>query len=371
MKINYFCLGKSKIFTSLIMLTNKEVLAEFSRYFNIKHARDIMHGSATLELPTLQEPQLVQLINDSKELFINEDILLKITSPCIVVGDLHGHVLDLFRIIALNGLPDFKTYLFLGDIVDRGEFSLETLELILLLKVCYPNTVFVIRGNHEFSSLCSDNGFQNEINSAYPQSNIYSNFMDIFAYLPLAAIIDGDYLCVHGGIGPTVKSIEQILMTQRPIDDYNNEFIKSVLWSDPSDIIQYFHPSRRGTGYFFGEDALKKFLKENNMKILIRGHECVTQGVIIKFHDTLVTVFSASNYCGTTGNQAGIMNIKSKGKYEIQRFKPLRYITRDSTRFYSFPPDEIKVDKPEEPNLESSQCKSKFKFRVPTLPKRK
>lgn len=146
-------------------------------------------------------------------------------------------------------------------------------------------------------------------------------------------------------------------------------FYKEILWSDPSDIIQYYQ-SQRGTGYFFGEDALKNFPVENKLKALNRGHECVNQGVYIRIHESLVTIFSASNYCGIAGNQAGIMYIKSRGKYEIQRFMPLKYLKRSKTIFYSFPVDKIIIVK-EESFREAANAPEHIRFRIPILPRRK
>lgn len=364
------------------MLTSEEILASFSPYFDSRVLNEISHGLGALELPIVHEQSLIHLIKEVKKIFAAEDAILHVQSPCIVIGDLHGHLLDLLRVIAQNGLPDKVKYLFLGDIVDRGEFSLETLILIITLKHLYPDNVYVIRGNHEFSLLCTQMGFLAEINSTYKNSLIYSVFMELFSYMPVAAIINKQILCVHGGIGPEINSLDQIAAIQRPLEDYNQVIVNALLWSDPSDIIKFFHPSQRGMGYLFGETGLKTFLAENHMKVLIRGHECVTEGLDFKFNNELITVFSASNYCGSTGNTAGVLMVRANSSFQVQKYQPLPYIKREKVNFKPLPmviqpeikksdntvtlklklPTIIKSQPPERPPSKSSSPQLKFGF---------
>ena len=290
---------------------------------------DYANGRLPLELPHLDKNDLMRLIGKAKSLFEVEPNLIDIKSPCSIVGDIHGHILDLFRILKTQGLPDKRKYVFLGDLVDRGEFSVETITLVYLLKVLWPSNVLIIRGNHEFNFLAYNGGFMGSVMEEYGDMGIYMAFMKSFSYIPLALRIDGVMLCVHGGIGPSIFSIKQIMQLQRPIDDFGNETLDSLLWSDPSEEVNQFVASTRGTGYFFGEEVLEEFLDLSDLKMLIRGHECVMSGCELKFNSKCMTVFSASNYCGNVCNMSSVVNVKSYMDYDIVRFKPIPYLYKN------------------------------------------
>ncbi len=157
--------------------------------------------------------------------FLEEPTVVRVASPVVIVGDLHGHVLDLIRILQYSGHPPKTKYLFLGDTIDRGEFSLETIILILLFKIVYPNDITLIRGNHEFSQLCNHSGFGEEVRATYYEPLALSNFFTVFSVIPLAAVIDDSTLCIHGGIGPDIHSLQDIEKISRPIFDLITEFI--------------------------------------------------------------------------------------------------------------------------------------------------
>ncbi|OHS94085.1 Ser/Thr protein phosphatase [Tritrichomonas foetus] len=310
-----------------------KILSHFLRY-SIEQLDDIACLRQRLVLPNIPPSTIDQILRESLLLFKNEPSMLTLKGPIIVVGDLHGHLLDLLRIIQSQGLPSEKNqYLFLGDIVDRGEFSFETAIMILLLKLIYPSDVFLIRGNHEFYQMGQQFGFFTEITDNFPGTDIFFDFMKTFSQIPISAIINDSFFCVHGGIGPNIFSRLQFENIQRPIVEFNDPMITSILWSDPSDSVADFQPSKRGSGYFFGQNPLETFLKDTNTKAMIRGHECVTQGVKKMFDDKVITVFSASNYCGYSANNSGILKI---GKSDVMKtiiFDPYRYIKRKEALF--------------------------------------
>lgn len=278
--------------------------------------------------PTISPSQVTHLTSICEEIFKNEPVQLSVPAPCYVVGDLHGHFLDLLRILKKYGLPPDTTYLFLGDLVDRGSFSLETIMLIMVLKVKFPNNIFLIRGNHEFDDLCLRSGFYQELKQLYPTVDVYQNFSNMFSYIPISAVVAEKTLCIHGGIGPTLYSNRQLLELKRPITDFGDPIIDSVLWSDPVDNIENFEPSSRGSGYFFGASATQEFLNSTKMSRLIRAHECINDGAHHKFDKALITVFSASNYCGLINNLSAVVHITGPDDYEIITQPPLPYLIR-------------------------------------------
>ena len=292
--------------------------------------------SATMVLPSVPSSLIKSICADVGDLFREEQCLLELRAPCIIVGDLHGHILDLYRVFKEFGLPDKIPYVFLGDLVDRGEFSLETVILVFLLKLNFPDNVYLIRGNHEFELLSGNCGFAKQINDHYDDfSEVFEAFCITFSFIPLGCLIDGSTLCLHGGLGPGVFSLSQFRKQERPINDFADDFVNSVLWSDPQEGLQGFAPSNRGTGFFFGRDAAKEFLEANNIKTIVRGHECVRPGIQWMFDNSVVTVFTASNYCGLMGNNAGVLEVKEKDVFESHSYPPLPYLKRDAAIFKS------------------------------------
>lgn len=287
----------------------------------------------SLILPILPLNFVNQLVENVTNIFKYEPTLLNIYSPVTIVGDLHGHLLDLFRILKTCGSPEARKFLFLGDIVDRGEFSVETVILIYLLKICWPKNVYIIRGNHEFQYLSSQCGFLAQLSVVYGDNLIFGNFMKSFSYMPLAAIIDSTALCVHGGLSPALSSVAQIRKIQRPFDYFgDDQVIDGILWSDPSTYVEDYQTSPRGTGYLFSEKNVKKFLQENHLKYIIRGHECVPEGININF-DSVITVFSASNYCGIVKNDGAILNFKKNGTFDKKVLPKMQYMLRGYAMF--------------------------------------
>jgi predicted phosphodiesterase len=192
------------------------IFQEASAYFDIliesisKDLDDVSEGILKLTLPHISISFLSSFLKEMKRIFEQEPTLLELDGSFVVVGDLHGHFLDLCRIFKTFQYPNTFKYVFLGDIVDRGEFSFETIFFILLLKYFYPTSIYLIRGNHEFQNICSHYGFFAEIENLYPKENIFDLFIDIFDVLPLAALLQQKFLCLHGGICPELMSLDQL-----------------------------------------------------------------------------------------------------------------------------------------------------------------
>ena len=288
--------------------------------------------SKILKLPLVPKEILFELITAVTEIFKKEPNIVPVPPNTIVVGDLHGHILDLFRIIRRFHLPPMKSYVFLGDYVDRGEFSTETITLVYVLKVLYPTRVFLIRGNHEFAEMCMYSGFIYEIDSVYTSSDVGEAFIDSFSFMPLAANIDDYAICLHGGLGEKFKSLEQLAAIERPIIDYNDPVVSECLWSDPSRDICGLEPSPRGLGFLFGQSVTEAFLRNNKKDILVRGHQCVEMGIEKVHNEKLITVFSASRYCDCNFNHMGVLLVKYK-QYEEFTFPPLPYLRRPEVQF--------------------------------------
>jgi protein phosphatase len=299
-------------------------------------------SNSRLTLPRFPPECVAEICDDAKRIFTDEPTLLELSSPLVVVGDIHGQLLDLVRIFQETGRPPITRYLFLGDVVDRGEFSLECVLTLFVLKVLHRSHVLLIRGNHEFESSAREFGFQAELCRVYPNVDLLSVFCDVFAYLPLAATIDRQTFCIHGGIGPTLVSLSQIRSIERPIYSLESELLRGMLWSDPSEDVNEFSDSTRGTGFQFGRSPLFRFLRETGLLRIIRAHECVQTGISKIFDKRCITVFSASNYCGRRNNYSAVLRVNSETGDDALVFPPIDFIPRACTAFKEFPlPDNI------------------------------
>ena len=294
---------------------------------------DYVSGKTRLTFPIVPQSLLESLCTRLTDIFRKEPVVLDLPHTFAIVGDLHGHILDLLRILKNNGFPPERNYLFLGDIVDRGEFSVESITLVYLMKLLWPSNVFLIRGNHEFAEMSQRCGFSAELLNLYQTTTVESAFLESFAWMPLGAVLDNTVLCIHGGIGPSFKRIDQLRTTQRPLHNFGDEPATTVLWSDPLTSRPGFHPSSRGSGYFFGCDVLLTFLKESKLTAIVRGHECVEHGVDVIGGGKLITVFSASFYCGDRPNRSGLLLLMPNGEREAETYPPLPYFERDHAHF--------------------------------------
>jgi protein phosphatase len=199
--------------------------------------------------------------------------------------------------------------------------------LIFLLKIVYPTHIYVIRGNHEFESVCS--GFQHEIAQIYDKpAELFKAFISSFSVLPFGAVVDQLTICVHGGIGPALASIESIRAIVRPVTTFSTPEIRALVWSDPSTATAEFEDSPRGSGSLFGESALLAFLERSGAARLLRAHQHIPDGCMTLFDDRLVSIFSASNYCGTSGNAGAAMMLSADGEDFVKSFQALAYPRR-------------------------------------------
>ncbi|MEW5297871.1 MAG: hypothetical protein WDW36_001050 [Sanguina aurantia] len=231
------------------------------------------------------------------------DIPIAAEEHFTVCGDVHGQFYDLLNIFALNGMPSDKNpYLFNGDFVDRGSFSVEIMLTLMALKVLHPSGLHLARGNHESKSMNKIYGFEGEVKAKY-SVQMADLFRETFCALPLAHCLAAKVLVVHGGLfqqdNVTLDDLRQIDRFREPPED---GLMCDVLWSDPSPLPGRT-PSKRGVGLSFGPDVTKQFLDANGLELLVRSHEVKEEGYEIEHDGKLVTIFSAPNYCDQMGNK--------------------------------------------------------------------
>eukprot|EP00347_Sterkiella_histriomuscorum_P000279 403376488 len=256
----------------------------------------------------IKESEVKALCNRAKEILIQESNVQNIESPVTICGDIHGQFHDLIELFQVGGECPDTNYLFMGDFVDRGNSSVETFLLLLALKVRYPERITLIRGNHESRQITQVYGFYDECLRKYGSVNVWRYCTEIFDYLALAAIIDNKIFCVHGGLSPSISTLDEIRTLDRKQEVPHDGAMCDLMWSDPDEITGW-SVSPRGAGYLFGGDIVDKFNHQNSIDLICRAHQLVMEGYKSMFNDTLVTVWSAPNYCYRCGNVAAILEL--------------------------------------------------------------
>mmetsp|Transcript_25926 Transcript_25926/g.53196 ORF Transcript_25926/g.53196 Transcript_25926/m.53196 type:complete len:338 (+) Transcript_25926:84-1097(+) len=257
-----------------------------------------------------------------KPVLLRECNVKPVPVPVTVVGDVHGQVFDLLEMFRIGGPVPHTNYLFLGDYVDRGPFSVETIVLLALLKLSHPERITLLRGNHESRQITQVYGFYAECVRKYGDASVWQYVTELFDYLPIAASIGGSLLAVHGGLSPSIHHLDQIRLLDRFSEIPHDGPLADLMWSDPDPDKTGFVISPRGAGYVFGQDVAEKFLHVNQLSHIVRAHQLCMAGYQVLFDDTLSTVWSAPNYCYRFGNIASILEVSEEGSRFFNVFGP-------------------------------------------------
>lgn len=288
----------------------------------------------TVGIPRIPDSTILDLCHRVVEILKSKPTILELNAPIYIVGDLHGNLLDLLRILIFSRTPPTSRFLFLGDYVDRGQFSLEIVALLFALVCAYPNHVYLLRGNHEFEHVNQNYGFQKECQEQRGGLELWTEVNTAFSYLPLLAIINDQIFCVHGGISPQITSLKSLLRIKRPIVQYDkDDLVCDLVWSDPSSETPDFVRSNRGSGVTFGTTSIQEFFKNTKMRHIIRAHQCVALGIERFDGDHVYTVFSCSNYVDSNGNKCGLLFITPNNQIQSFSLPTIKPLDRASALF--------------------------------------
>ncbi|CAG9530648.1 unnamed protein product [Cercopithifilaria johnstoni] len=292
--------------------------------------------------------EIREILLQGAQIFLEEPTLLEVPLPCVVYGDIHGQYSDLHRWFNLNGWPSQVRSVFLGDFVDRGSHGIEVVALLTALKIRFPKNIFLCRGNHEEESLNRAYSFYEEVCARFSGNldgkdgrALYPYFRILFNNLPLAVLIGGRILGMHGGIGPRLTSLQAIREIRRPLQEFEVGSLQcDLVWSDPDtspDRTGFRSNFEReplyGIGQLFASDTVQNLCNTLGIDMLIRGHQAPLHGYALFSNGCMLTLFSAPGYKGTSNSDINIgasleistsMNITIKQIQVTEKFRQKR-----------------------------------------------
>eukprot|EP00111_Clytia_hemisphaerica_P020607 TCONS_00060720-protein len=273
--------------------------------------KQLLDVQKTQRQAAITETNIRLLCMKAREVFLEESNLTEV------------QFLDLLRHFEQVGFPgsNDNKYIFLGDYVDRGQYSLETICLLLCYKLKYPKQMFLLRGNHECASINRIYGFYDECKRRY-NIKLWKTFTDCFNCLPMAGVVENTIFCVHGGLSPDFQHLDQIRNFERPSDIPDFGLMNDLLWSDPDEDITGWGENDRGVSWTFGGDIVNSFLKKNNFSLVARAHQVIEDGYQFFQKRKLVTLFSAPNYCGEFDNAGATMFVSDELVCSFSILKP-------------------------------------------------
>ncbi|KAL6575541.1 Serine/threonine-protein phosphatase PP2A-2 catalytic subunit [Orobanche hederae] len=307
-----------------------------------------------MQCKPLSESEVRALCEKAKEILMEESNVQPVKSPVTICGDIHGQFHDLAELFRIGGKCPDTNYLFMGDYVDRGYYSVETVTLLVALKVRYPQRITILRGNHESRQITQVYGFYDECLRKYGNANVWKIFTDLFDYFPLTALVrktffliavleflddtfdvsimgwffslffdpvESEIFCLHGGLSPSIETLDNIRNFDRVQEVPHEGPMCDLLWSDPDDRCGW-GISPRGAGYTFGQDISEQFNHTNNLKLIARAHQLVMEGYNWAHEQKVVTIFSAPNYCYRCGNMASILEVDDCREHTFIQFEP-------------------------------------------------
>ena len=269
----------------------------------------------------LKSEEIIFIINKCKEIISKEDNIQEVSCPVTVCGSIHGQFFNLIELFRLGGRIPYTNYIFLGNYINWGYYSIETLSLLLCLKIRYPKRINLIRGNQESKQLTQCYGFYDECIRKYGSPQEWKYFIDLFNYLPLGVLIEDKILCLHSGLSPLINNLDDIRTVDRTQDiDLIDGVISHLLWNKPDNNYIGFIPFSKGAGFVFGENVSKKFCRINCLDKIIRTSSSIPTGYEFLHNNIICSITSCPNFLYRCGNEGAIMEIDEDMNYNFYKF---------------------------------------------------
>ncbi|KAJ7608340.1 Metallo-dependent phosphatase-like protein [Roridomyces roridus] len=267
-----------------------------------------------LQSPVPRNSEIRYICHAAREVLLAEPSLLELAAPVKIVGDVRGQFFDLLRLFGQFGYPGAVNYLFLGGFVsDIRPHSVKqgfnTLLLLLCFKIKYPKNFFLLRGNHEFAW-------------ASRVSHMWSTLIDVFNSLPIAAIIGSKIFCVHGGLSPSLSSLDDIRNIQGPTEVPESGLLHDLLWSNPSESSPDWERDGHNLSYHFGNRVIDRFLNQHDLAFMCRAHVALHRGYKFWNGRKLVSIFSAPMYREGSNNRGACMVVSEDLSCNFELLKP-------------------------------------------------
>lgn len=251
-----------------------------------------------------------QICQKVTSIFLSESSVISLSAPINICGDIHGQFHNLLRVFEIGGLPPRSKYLFLGDYVDRGDRSVEVILLLFGLKIKFPDHIFLLRGNHETAEMAESFGFADECMKKLNR-HMLNSFLRVFDALPIGAVVEKRFFCVHGGLSPHLRYLRDIKAIRRPSLVSDHALLNDLLWSDPDPNISEWGPSTRGSTVTWGIQAVIGFFQRTGLTHIIRGHQVARDGFEYPFsgNTKVITIFTASGPGSVNGDRSAFISI--------------------------------------------------------------
>ena len=253
-----------------------------------------------------------------QQAFMKEAPLLELEAPLVICGTLVGCMDQLRHIFSTCGDPPSSKYLFLGNYVNRGKNSIDTLTLLLLYKRAYPDQVYLLRGKQETASISRLYGLFDECKRKLDRWT-WKNFIEMFNCMPFAALIQGRILCVPSGLSPYLK-LEQLRSIRRPCDVSDEGLLCDLLWAFFDADCRSWEEGDQSIQLSYGPDVLEQFLQQTQLERIICSARVLEEGHQ-SFQDKLVELFSASNYCNEFGNAGAVLLLDEKLEHRFITYR--------------------------------------------------
>ncbi|EDV91267.1 GH14979 [Drosophila grimshawi] len=236
----------------------------------------------------LPENELRKLCEMISDILLEESNVQPVSTTVTVCGGIHGQFYDLRNLFSTGGDVPNTNYIFMGDFVDRGYYSLETFTLLMALKARYPSRITLLRGNHETRQITK---------VKYGNSNGWKYCCKVFDLLTIAAVIDEQVLCVHGGLSPKIVTLKQVRTIDRNSEIPCKGAFCDLVWSDPENI-EAWDQSPRGAGWLFGRKVTNDFMAINKLSLICRVHQLVDEGLKYMFRVVCTQLLLTLRQCG-------------------------------------------------------------------------